>query len=196
MLNRHRIKKIVRILHEPLVPIVADAAIATERLGDGRLIPLIIADTSNRPDLEEFIRVHQYLGPGDVISQWATLEDGSGRIALSLSFKKPMEMQAIFAFDPTTQGGLIDQIVHSKGLYIQAGKPGDRLIKNPDARKIIVEIPDTGFSDVWNEMFFQAIVRRLRREGLSRRNAKQIAEQYIVDWRKFGRFRIKKPGDN
>ena len=34
-------------------------------------IPLVILDTTDRLDLEEFIRVHQYHGPGDVDSQWA-----------------------------------------------------------------------------------------------------------------------------
>jgi hypothetical protein len=113
------------------VPIVADAAIATEWMGDGRLIPLVIIDTIDRPDLEEFIRIHQYAGPGDAESQWATLEDSSGRVALILTFKKPMDMTAVLAFDPAKQGGLIDQIIHTRGIYIQAGRLGDRLIKRP-----------------------------------------------------------------
>jgi hypothetical protein len=180
----------MKLLPEHPVPIVADAAIATERMGDGRLIPLVIIDTTNRLDLEEFVRIHQYAGPGDADSQWATLEDSSGRVALLLTFKKPMEMTAVLAFDPLKQGGLVDQIIHTKGLYIQAGRPGDRLIKNPNAPKIIVEIPDTGFADVWNDIFFRAVVRRMRNEGLSRHEAKQAATAYITNWRNFGNFRM------
>jgi hypothetical protein len=191
MFKRHRIKKTIKILHERPVPIVADAAIATELMGDGRLIPLVIVDTTHRPDLEEFIRVHQYAAPGDADSQWATLEDSSGRVALLLSFKKPMEMTAVLAFDPVKQGGLVDQIIHSKGLYIQAGREGDRFIKNPDAPKLIVEIPETGFTEVWNGIFLRAVVQRMRQEGLTRREAKQAAHSHITNWRKFGNIRMK-----
>jgi hypothetical protein len=52
------------------VRIVADGAIAAGPIGDGRLIPLLILDTTERSDLEEFIRVHQFLSPGDVNFQW------------------------------------------------------------------------------------------------------------------------------
>jgi hypothetical protein len=194
MFKRHRIKKTIQILQEHPIPIVADAAIATERMGDGRLIPLVILDTTNRPDLEEFIRIHAYAGPGDADSQWASLQDSSGRVALLLTFKKPMEMTAILAFDSAIQGGLVDQIIHSRGLYIQAGREGDRFIKNPDAPKVIIEIPDTGFAEVWDELFFRAVVQRMRQQGLTRREAKQAARSYITDWRKFGSFRMKDRG--
>lgn len=184
-------RKTIRVLHERLVPIVADAAIATEWMGDGRLIPLVIVDTTDRPDFEEFIRIHQFTGPGDAESQWATLEDSSGRVALLLTFKKPMEMTVALPFDPMKQCGLVDQIIHTRGLYIQAGRKGDRLIKNPDAPKVIVEIPDTGFSRTWDEIFLRAVVKRMRRGGLTRREAKQAAQSHIKDWRKFGNFRMK-----
>jgi hypothetical protein len=191
MFKRHRIKKRFEILRERPVPIVADAAIATNWMGDGRLIPLVIIDTTERFDLEEFIRIHQYVGPGDVVVQWATLQDSTGRVALKLTFKKPMEISAILAFDPVKQGILVDQAIHSRGLYIQAGREGDRYIKNPDAPKVIVEIPDTGFMEVWDEFFFRAVVQHMRQQGLSRREARQAAHSYIMDLRKFGSFRMK-----
>ena len=46
------------------VPIVAEGAISSTTLGDGRLIPVLILDTSNRPDIDEFVRVHQHLPAG------------------------------------------------------------------------------------------------------------------------------------
>ena len=54
--------------HHP-VPILADAAIATEKIGNGKLIPVLILDTSERPDVAELIRIHAHLPQGDVISQ-------------------------------------------------------------------------------------------------------------------------------
>jgi hypothetical protein len=190
LLKRLPLKKAFQTLKEPLVPIVADAAIATETLGYGRLIPLVILDTSDRPDLEEFIRVHQYSGLGDVISQWATLEDGSDRVGLILTFSGPMDLTVVIAFDPNKQGGLVDQIIHTKGLYLQAGRPGDRLIKNPNAPKVIANIPDTGFAKVWEDIFFKTAEKRARASGADRRQAKEVAREYITQWRKFGNFRM------
>ena len=53
-----------------LVQVVGDAAIAASPFVEGRLVPLVIVDTSGRPDLEELVRVHKHLPPGDVETQW------------------------------------------------------------------------------------------------------------------------------
>ncbi len=47
-----------------IVPIVGDAAMAGP-VADGRLIPVLIVDTSKRPEVAELIRVHAHLPPGD-----------------------------------------------------------------------------------------------------------------------------------
>ena len=41
--------------------IVAEGAIAHPGVAEGRLIPLVIVDSSSRPDLEEYIRIHSTL---------------------------------------------------------------------------------------------------------------------------------------
>jgi hypothetical protein len=152
-LKRHSVKKTFRILPERPVPIIADAAIAIGSVGHGRLIPLVILDTTDRLDLQELIRVQQHLQPGDVVSQWSTIEDRSGRIGLLLTFKNPMELTALIGFEVANQGGLIDQIINTRGLYRQAGREGDRFLKNPNAPKLLLEIPERGFSPVWNDIF-------------------------------------------
>ena len=65
------------------VRIVWDAAIATTIIGDGRLIPLLIIDASERPDVSELVRIHKHLPPGDVICQWGDQDAGDGKIDLS-----------------------------------------------------------------------------------------------------------------
>jgi hypothetical protein len=190
MFRNRRVKRTFKRLNEQPVPIVADAAVSTSAVGHGRLIPLVIVDTTNRPDVDELIRVHQHVRPGDVISQWASLQDSSARIGLLLSFKKPMELTVLLAFDTLKQGGLVDQIIHSKGLYIQSGREGDRFINNPNLPKIIMEIPDTGFARVWDDLFLRAVTKRMRQEGLTRREAKQAARLHIDNWRKFGALRV------
>ena len=54
------------------VRIVSDAAVSMRGAFGGRLVPLVILDTSDRPDIDELIRVHHAsLKPGDVKIQWA-----------------------------------------------------------------------------------------------------------------------------
>ena len=57
------------------VRIVHDAAVSTRGLHGGRLLPVLLLDTSGRPDIAEFIRVHESFGPGDVKVQWVRLKD-------------------------------------------------------------------------------------------------------------------------
>jgi len=50
--------------------IVSDAAVMTAGVADGKLVPLVIIDASERPDLEELVRVQQHITTGDVGVQW------------------------------------------------------------------------------------------------------------------------------
>jgi len=143
--------------------IVGDALIATRNVGGGRPIPLVILDTTDRPDLEELIRVHQYLPAGDIDCGWGELEGSKGMVALILTFKRPSELIAILEFDIVKQGVIVDQILTARGLYIQSVRDGDRYIKNPDAPRILAEIPDTGFHEFWNRLFHCPACGRLWR---------------------------------
>ncbi|MGA9109745.1 MAG: hypothetical protein WB290_05550 [Smithella sp.] len=172
------------------VRIVADAAIATRNLNEDRLIPLVILDTTERPDIEELIRIHAYITPGDVMIQWAKLKNSEGTIVLILSFKRPSELSVVINFDIVKQGILVDQILTSKGLYIQAGRDGDRFITNPHAKKIIIEIPDTGFLKTWDQLFHSKIMNDMRNNGLGRHQAKNAATMFINELRKFGKLRV------
>jgi hypothetical protein len=58
---------------KPAIPIVSDAAIATDAVGDGRFIPLVILDTRARPDVAELIEIQAKVPPGDVISAWGSI---------------------------------------------------------------------------------------------------------------------------
>lgn len=171
--------------------IVSDAAIATGGVGDGRLIPLVIVDTSDRPDVEELVRVHQHLPPGDVACQWGHRKGAADHlISLVLRFVRPAEVLLLLEFDIVRQGGIVDQIVTGKGLYLQPGRDGDRLSSNPGAPKILIEVPDTGFKDTWDDMLYKQLTRDFKRRGLSRHQAKAAARNFIREWRDFGKFRI------
>jgi hypothetical protein len=105
-----------------VVPIVGDAAIASVGVGHGRLIPPIIIDTTNRPDLTEAIEAQVHLPAGDVVVQWGSLPKRHDHIALLLKFQRPTERAAVIEFEIVKQGILVEHILQSNGLYIQAGK--------------------------------------------------------------------------
>jgi hypothetical protein len=65
-----------RILGPP-VPIVADAAIATDVVGDGRFIPLVILDTVDRPDIAEIIELQEKVPPGVGVGRHHWRTEGS-----------------------------------------------------------------------------------------------------------------------
>lgn len=172
------------------IKVVGDAAIAAPHVAEGRLIPLVILDTAERPDIEEYIRAHEFHGPGDVKSQWGRSGKSSSVVSLILTFINPTELVAIVDFDIARQGIIVEQILATKGLYLQAGKAGDRLKHDLNKPKVIIEIPDTGFRPIWGKLFFKAVTQEMRKQGLDRHRAKRAAEMAIEELRKSGQFRV------
>jgi hypothetical protein len=181
----------VRPHEAEVVHIGGDAGMATATVADGKLLPMLILDTSSRPDIEEHIRIHEKLGPGDVRIQWAQRPDHQDEVLLVLSFERPSEFKAFIAFDLTRhQGVLVDQILTSGGFYIQAGRMGDRFRNHIDKPRLIVEAPDTGFKSRWEEIYKDYTFRALCRAGLNRTAAKRAAAEAIGMLRKIGSFRM------
>lgn len=172
--------------------IVADGVIGHAGVGEGRLIPLVILDTSNRPDLEECIRVHQYVGAGDVKCQWGQLIGHHNTVALILSFIRPAELVVIVEFDLQRHHGvLVEQVLGTKALYIQAGREGDRLKHDVNLPKVILEVPDTGFRrKFWDKIYSRYTTAQMRERGLNRADAKRAAKESIVELRKLGTVRM------
>lgn len=200
MLSRFR-RGFIGLHHErekDAVRIVADGAIAHTGVGEGRLIPLVILDATGRPDLEEYIRVHQYVGAGDVRCQWGQVIGHDHTVALILAFSRPAELVVIIEFDLLRNHGvLVEQILATNGLYIQAGREGDRLKDDMNLPKVILEVPETGFRSVWDKIYWQHTTAKMRERGLNRADAKRLAKQSIDEMRKFGvALRLKqKPSD-
>ena len=140
------------------VPIVSDAAVATQGTADGRLIPVLIIDTSFRPDIEDMIRAHKHIGAGDAQSAWSIPSRFNiDRIFLILTVLKPSRCVIIVEFNIVRQGGVVDQIIHAQGVYIQPGKEGDRLSTTIDHDRLLVEVPSKHFRNEWNKILFKAV---------------------------------------
>lgn len=188
----HKVKTILpnQVDGEP-VPIVADGAIATVALGEGRLIPLLILDTSKRPDIEDMVKAHKYLPPGDVKSLWGRIPKSESPVSLILQFQRPSEVLIILEFNITNQGLLIEQILKAKALYLQPGRPGDRPSITMDKPKIIVEVPDSGFQKEWKKIWLKELTKMFRTKGLRRVEAKLAAETAIHEIQTISNFQIR-----
>ena len=167
-----------------LVPIVADGAIAGP-VADGRLIPVLILDTHARPDVAEAIRLHRHFPQGgDATSQWGSSRDDDDRVMLDLQFEAPVEVRLVIPFSIETQGILVDSIVSTGAVYLQAGQPGDRLREKMFAPRVLVEIPETGFQPEWERLFLRRMTHVIARlAGMGRRRALPLAQKFIAELR-------------
>jgi hypothetical protein len=167
----------------PALPIIADAAIGTDAVSDGRLIPLVIVDTATRPDIAELISIQSKMPPGDVLSQWATLDGSKDHLALLLRFQRPIEADLVLNFDLAEHGGAVELAVKGHVIYLQAGKPGDRLYRTLDAPRIFVELGAGMPPKSWEGKWKEAMRRRFQAMGLSRSEAKKASLQHIENLR-------------
>lgn len=184
-------KQVTSLEAEPL-RMVSNAGVATSAVADGRLLPVLILDTSERPDIDELVRVHEHHYPGDVSVQWCELAGKKGRLYLFLEFLRPIETKALIEFKvegPET--GLVDLVVRARGFYLQPGRSGDRLVNTPENPRILVEVPETGFGQIWEEMYLKHLAAEARRRGIPRADAKRAARQFLAEWRKFGGLRVR-----
>lgn len=174
------------------VPIVRDAGVGVRGWAEGRMIPLLILDTTKRPDIDDMIRAHQHLGPGDATSGWMRPSRWTGdRISLVITTTKPIRCTMVIEFDLEKWGGTVDQIVATQALYVQPGRPGDRLVTTMVHERLLVEIPTREFREDWDRMFRKATVAGFRRKGLSRAEAKQAADRFMADWRQALAIRLR-----
>lgn len=187
MLGRPKVKYVPS---GDILAIVADGAIAHPGVGDGRMIPTLIVDTSDRPDIEEYIRIHTHSGPGDVRVQWANIPEKQ-TVLLTLSIERPAVLEMMIGFRlKDRQGVLVDQILRVNGFYLLAGRPGDRLKAVLGSNSVIMEVPDTGFGPGWEKIYLKHTISVFRDRGLSRTDAKLRAREAIDLLRQTGGLRL------
>jgi len=180
-----------RIDPSRFVPIVGDAALAGS-VADGKLLPVLIIDVSDRPDAVEVLRQHQHLASGgDAQHQWATSRDNTDRVVLLLEFLRPSEVDLVLPFSIERQGILVDSMIRAGAVYLQAGSKGDRLMNTFEAPRVLVELPDTGFATAWESIFEEQMTRVMAaRMGVSRKKARPAAQAVILELRKFAAMRF------
>jgi len=172
------------------IPIVADAAIATQAIGHGRLVPLIILDTSNRPDMDEVINAQEHVLNGELTVQWGAFPKRQDHFALILCFQHPIERTAIIEFNISKQGSIVEQIFQAGAIYLQSGRVGDRLKHDLDRPKMLGDVGVTGAKKFWDKIYFADLVKKMRRNGLKKSEARVRAQEYLKVLREIGSLRV------
>lgn len=173
-----------------VVPIVGDAAIAGPVI-DGRMTPLLILDSLGHPEVNAIINAHSHLSPGDVTSNWASIEGRPDDVVLILTFVRPVEAEVAICFSIEKQAILVDAVLQSSAVYLQAGRDGDRLVHDPARPKVLVEVPAGDFNEKWEGIFIRQITTMIVREhNVEKTEAMRLARTLLGEIRKTTKFRM------
>jgi len=76
------------------------------------MIPLLMIDTSLRPDIETMVLAHKHSVPGDVMSASSIPSRlDTSHVSLVLVQTKPSQCVVLLEFSVAEQGGIVDQII-------------------------------------------------------------------------------------
>jgi len=128
-----------------------EGLIGLGEVGEGRLIPAVVLDVRDDQDVVDLIKIHKTISTGDAKLNWVQDYNDRKGLILKISFTLPMSLGFGISFNISRDLNLIDGIIQSKGLYIQTGKKGDKISKTLKDDKILLEVPDMGINEIWNE---------------------------------------------
>lgn len=169
----------VTVYEHDYVDLVGDGAIANQKTADGRLIPVLILDTTVKKELEYLVKMHSETNLGDVTSIWAFKRFNHKFVTLVLYFTSPMELKVAISFNVIQHSNIIEGIMISRAVYIQPGSPGDKIQHAINAPKILVEIPARTTFDNWEDILKKAVTKKLKKEGVGRKSLKAAVNDYI-----------------
>ncbi|NYF56566.1 hypothetical protein [Micromonospora purpureochromogenes] len=182
--------RVERVSLDLTLPIVADGALAGP-VAEGSLVPVLIVDTTRRPDIEELIRVHQFVSSGDVTSQWGLVEKHPDTVGIMFDFHRPIQARAVVTFSIEAEAILVESALAAKAIYLQSGNVGDIFSQNLDKPRILIEVPADDFRAKWDEVFLQRMTDVLRvRSGITRKEAEPHARELIRQLKSFTNFRL------
>jgi hypothetical protein len=152
-------------------------------LRDGKLIPLVVIDTNERPDLDSLLASYTPETVGDVAIQWGR-RDGApkGTVTLYVQFIAPVKRLLILDFEIVRLGQVVDGILRTRELYLQGVRSGDAdtQVQTP---KVKVVVPDTEFDAIWEELLIDELAQRSKALGTTDQHARLLAQESIRRWR-------------
>jgi hypothetical protein len=182
------------ITRNQVVQLIADGAISTPAFAEGKMVPVAILDTTQRPDLDLLFRSHAHVPPGDALTQWVGLNESFNSVGLVVKFIRPSELKFVVQFDLEKHALLIDQAIFSSCIFLQSGKPGDRLANTYYSRvskRIFVEIGAGGFESKWEEIWTKMLYKKFKLHGYGFLERRRLAKRYIAITREnFRKFQV------
>lgn len=182
-----------KIERRHLVPIIGDGAIADPDIGEGRLIPVLIVDCESHPALYDLILIHADTPPGDVVVRWGRRILDKKNVYLTLDFARPVATSASLCFDVEKQGGLVDWIIKTRGVYLQPSASGTKVLEGLEQPKIVVEIPPETTLPGWESIYRNSVIRTYRKSGCTRAEAREAAAQHLARLRELSAKRMPAP---
>ena len=175
--------------------VIGNGAIGSPGVADGRVIPVLILDCVERPDILDIVLFHQDKPPGDVVSIWAKHFFDSSVVYLDLEFKRPTPGKIIIKFDLRKNTLLVDKIFQANAVYIQPSNFGLKVADGINKPKILVEVHTSGAPFNWDSLCDKWTRKRLRQSGFSGKELKTAAIELIKQNRMFSRIPSAKSAD-
>lgn len=169
------------------VNLTGDRAIATQGVGEGRMIPVLILDCTTRRDIYDLIISHENQSSGDVISSWGADVINSDFFYLLLRFQRPTPGSFTIKFDLKRHLMLVEGLMQANAAYLQPNEHADTLNK-----MILIEIPhnETAFLK-WDKLFKKKLKKRFKKEGFNGKETLKKTEIFVQESRKFWNIRKK-----
>ena len=183
-------KKLVKKPDSIFVPLVGDGAVASFGVGDGRMIPVLIVDCTNKAELLDIIHAHSESHTGDVVTSWGWPRWRSDRVYLIIKFTKPSELEVGIIFNLKEHSAVVQGILQVNAIYLQPSESGMNVADGLMEPKIIVEIPDTDFLPRWNKIYRKHLIKDYKKDGLSNRQAKEASSLHMERMRKYWNRRL------
>jgi hypothetical protein len=175
------------------INIVNDAGIANKDFDNGKLVPLLILDTTTRPDIDQLIENHGSIDSGLASTSWTKTRQSDNYISLLIQFSKPVLCTILLEFYISKYGGIIDSIIESQAMFIQAGRKGDRFITTQKAPRVLIQVPkpDGNFEIFWNELRKKSKIKEFRKLGYSKKDSKELFGEFEEKWKSIYKWRFK-----
>jgi hypothetical protein len=91
-------------------------------------------------------------------------------------------------FELARHSNLIDGIIQSRGMYLQTGKPGDK-ISDLNPNNLLLEVPEVGFDKKWDSLLFEFLKVKYKKKGVAKKDLSQIARKHIHSTRELRNVR-------
>lgn len=185
-----KLGKKVKTGNIPIVTIVSSSLVMERNLADGRSIPLIIMETTDYPEIQRAIELHKATEQGDVSLTWGKTPD-SKYVVLVVEAISPVEIKYMIGFEVSEHYGLLDMVLKTHLLFVQAGKEGDRITSTFNKPRILLELPITDFEPEIFRLIKKAKRKRFKRLKVKRKDLKEVIEQFDKEWENFTSKRFK-----